>query len=143
VRFDVSALESTELEAADLAVCVYTPRFVPRRQCEAVLTRIRRALAPAGALILFEKILAPTAHAQDVGVGVHSDFTRRRGFTGDGIAAKARRLHGVLHPLPAEQNYAPLRRGGLTELVQVFRWMIFDGVIAYASPEVAQPRPDR
>ena len=80
---------------------------------------------------------------QDVSVGVYSDFKRRRGFTDDEIAAKARSLRGVLHPLPAAQNYAMLRRGGFTELVQVFRWMIFDGVIAYASADAVQPGPDR
>jgi len=143
VRFEVSALEDANIETADLAVCFYTLQFVPRRQRQAVLTRIHRALAPAGALILFEKILAPTAHAQDLSVGVYADFKRRRGFTDDEIAAKARSLRGVLQPLPAEQNDAMLRRGGFTELVRVFRWMIFDGVIAYAAPDRAQPRPDR
>lgn len=143
VRFNVSALEHTEMEPADLAVCFYTLQFVPLRQRQGVLNRIHRALAPAGALILFEKILASTAHAQDVSVGVYSDFKRRRGFSDDEIAAKARSLRGVLHPLPAEQNYAMLRRGGFAELEQVFRWMIFDGVIAYASADAVQPGPDR
>ncbi len=143
VRFNVSALENTEIEPADLAVCFYTLQFIPLRQRQAVLSRIHRALAPAGAMILFEKILASTAHAQDVSVGVYSDFKRRRGFTDDEIAAKARSLRGVLHPLPAEENYAMLRRGGFTELVQVFRWMIFDGVIAYAAAAAVQPGPNR
>lgn len=138
VRFEVSALENAKLETADLAVCFYTLQFVPRRQRQEVLAGIHRALAPAGVLILFEKILAPSAHAQDLSVGVYADFKRRRGFTDDEIAAKARSLRGVLHPLPAEQNYAMLRQGGFTELVPVFRWMIFDGVIAYASPGPVQ-----
>ena len=138
VRFDVSALENAEIEPADLAVSFYTLQFVPLRQRQAVLARIQRALAPAGALILFEKILASTANAQDVSVGVYSDFKRRHGFTDDEIAAKARSLRGVLQPLPAEQNYAMLGRAGFTELIQVFRWMIFDGVIAYASADAAE-----
>jgi tRNA (cmo5U34)-methyltransferase len=134
IRFVTSALEQLEPEPADLAVSFYTLQFVPPRHRQAVLERIRCALEPAGALILFEKVLAPTARGQDVADGVYFDFKRRQGFRYDEIAEKTRSLRGVLQPLSTDTNYAMLRRAGFTEIMQVFRWMIFDGVIAYASP---------
>lgn len=132
-HFQTAALEELEFERADLAVCYYTLQFVPIRSRQQVVDRVHRALEPAGAIILFEKVLAPSARHQDIAAGVHLDFRRRQGFTDDQIAAKTRSLRGVLQPLSAEENYAMLRRAGFTSIMQVFRWMSFDGVIAFAS----------
>ena len=93
-----------------------------------------RALEPAGTLILFEKVLAPTARLQDVGEGVYFEFKRRRGFSNEEIAEKTRSLRGLLQPLSAEENEAMLRRAGFAEIARVFRWMAFDGVIASLAP---------
>lgn len=133
VRFVCSALEQLELEPADVVVCFYTLQFVARRDRQAVLERARRALEPAGTLILFEKVLAPTARLQDVAEGVYFEFKRRQGFSSQEIAEKTRSLRGVLQPLSAEENEAMLRRAGFTEIARVFRWMAFDGVIASLS----------
>jgi tRNA (cmo5U34)-methyltransferase len=131
VRFVSSALEQLELEPADVVVCFYTLQFVAVRMRQLVLDRIRHALEPAGVLILFEKVLAPTARSQDLAQGVYDDFKRRRGFSDEEIAGKTRSLRGVLQPLSAVDNYEMLQRAGFGEVVQVFRWIVFDGVIAY------------
>ena len=133
VRFVRSALEDLELAPADVVVCFYTLQFVGLRDRQVVLENLRRALEPAGTLVLFEKVLAPTARLQDVGEGVYFDFKRRHGFSNDEIAEKTRSLRGVLQPLSAAQNEAMLERAGFAEIARVFRWMAFDGVIAAAS----------
>lgn len=132
VRFETAALEELEFEPADLVVSYYTLQFVPLRDRRQVVERIRRALDPAGALILFEKVLAPTARTQEVAVGAYLDWKRRQGFTDDEIAAKTRSIRGVLQPLSSEENDAMLRRTGFREVVQIFRWVLFEGLVAYA-----------
>ena len=86
---------------------------------------------PGGTLVLFEKVLAPTARSQDLTQGVYHDFKRRQGFSNEEIAAKTRSLRGVLQPLSACDNYEMLQHAGFTDVVQLFRWIVFDGVIAY------------
>lgn len=133
VRLLTSGVEELELEPADLVVSYYTLQFVPLRVRREVLESIRRALAPAGALILFEKVLAPTARSQEVAVGAYHDWKRGQGFSDDEIAAKARSIRGVLQPLSPAENEAMLRRAGFGDVMHVFRWVLFEGVVAWAS----------
>jgi tRNA (cmo5U34)-methyltransferase len=142
VRFACSALEDLELEPADVVVSFYTIQFVEMRKRQTVLERIRRALEPAGSLILFEKVLAPTARFQDVAEGTFFEFKRRQGFSDQEITEKARSLRGVLQPLSADENDAMLKRAGFTEIMRIFRWVVFDGVIASVTPFPATSRAD-
>jgi tRNA (cmo5U34)-methyltransferase len=130
VRFVCSALEQLELEPADVVVSFYTLQFVAMRSRLPVLERICRALEPSGTLILFEKVLAPNARLQDVAEGAYFEFKRRQGFSNDEIAEKTRSLRGVLQPLSAEENEALLKQAGFREIVRIFRWLVFDGVLA-------------
>jgi len=132
VRFETASLEEVEFEPADLAVCFYTLQFVPLRWRRQVIESIHRALAPGGALILFEKVLAPSARTQEVAVGAYHDWKRRQGFSDEEIAAKTRSIRGVLQPLSPEENESMLRDAGFGELLQVFRWVLFEGLVAYA-----------
>jgi tRNA (cmo5U34)-methyltransferase len=129
-RFEQTALEDLELGPADLVVSYYTLQFVPLRYRQEVVDRIYRALQPGGALVLFEKVLAPTARDQEMAAGIYVDWKRRQGYDDDEIAAKTRSLRGVLTPLRHDENEAMLRRAGFTEVAQVFRWMIFEGIVA-------------
>lgn len=133
VRFVCSSLEQLELEPADVVVSFYTLQFVQLRERQAVLERIRRVLEPAGALILFEKVLAPTARFQEVVEGAYLEFKRRQGFSNQEIVEKTRSLRGVLRPLAADDNDAMLARAGFTEIMRIFRWVVFDGLIACPS----------
>lgn len=132
VRFETAALEELEFESADLVVSFYTLQFVPPRVRQEVVERIHRALSPAGALILFEKVLAPTARTHEIAVGAYMDWKRRQGFSDEEIAAKTRSIRGVLQSLTPEENEALLRQAGFRETMQVFRWVLFEGIVAYA-----------
>lgn len=132
VRFETATLEEFEFESADLMVSFYTLQFVPLRVRQEVVDRIHRALSPGGALIVFEKVLAPTARTQEVAVGAYADWKRRQGFNDEEIAAKTRSIRGVLQSLTPEENAAMLREAGFRETMQVFRWVLFEGLVAYA-----------
>ncbi len=132
VSFQTASLEELSMERADLVVSYYTLQFVPPRERLGILENIRRALAPAGALILFEKVLAPTARTQEVANGAYSDWKRRQGFSDEEIASKTRSLRGVLQPLSPQENVALLRRAGFGEVMHVFRWVLFEGLVAFA-----------
>jgi tRNA (cmo5U34)-methyltransferase len=129
-HYAVAALEELELERADLIVCFYTLQFVPLRDRGPLLTRLRRALEPYGTLILFEKTVSPTGREQDISEGAYLEFKRRQGFTNSEIVEKARSLRGILQPLPASENYELLRSAGFAQVTQIFRWVMFDGLLA-------------
>ncbi len=137
LRFVGSPIEQLEFARTDLAACFYTLQFVPLPDRAPVLTRLRRALEPHGALILFEKILASTGREQDTAEGAYFEFKRRSGFSNDEIVEKRRSLRGVLQPLTASENYTLLQQAGFTEITHIFRWLSFDGVIAYPSAGVS------
>lgn len=129
-RFEQTALEELEFGPADLVVSYYTLQFVPLGYRQEVVDRIYRALEPGGVLVLFEKVLAPSARDQEMAAGIYVDWKRRQGYGDDEIAAKTRSLRGVLTPLSHNENEAMVRRAGFTEVAQVFRWMIFEGIVA-------------
>jgi len=132
VRFETVALEQLAFEPADLIVSYYTLQFVPLRERRGVVERMHSALDPGGTLVLFEKVLAPTARAQEVAVGAYLDWKRRQGFSDEEIAAKTRSIRGVLQPLSEAENEAMLREAGFREVMHVFRWVLFQGLIAHA-----------
>lgn len=132
VRFETASLQDLVLEPADMIVSYYTLQFVPLRSRRAVVARIHEALAPGGTFVLFEKVLASSARNQAAAEGVYADWKSRRGFDDEEIAAKARSIRGVLQPLSPEENDAMLRDAGFDDAMRVFRWVLFEGLIARA-----------
>ena len=84
--------------------------------------------------MLFEKVLAETPLFEDMAEGIYLEFKRRQGFSNDEIVEKTRSLRGVLQPLSASDNEALLRQAGFAQMMRIFRWVVFDGLVA---------RPDR
>lgn len=132
VRFETASLQDLELEPADMIVSYYTLQFVPLRARRIIAARIHDALAPGGTFVLFEKVLASSARNQAVAEGAYADWKGRQGFDEEQIAAKARSIRGVLQPLSPEENDAMLRAAGFDDLMRVFRWVLFEGLIARA-----------
>src|SRR4051794_15449388 len=132
VRFETASLQALAFESADMIVSYYTLQFVPLRARAQVVARIREALVPGGTFVLFEKVVASSARNQATAEGAYADWKSRQGFGDDEIAAKARSIRGVLQPLSSEENDAMLREAGFGELMRVFRWVLFEGLIARA-----------
>lgn len=129
VSFALGRLEELELASADLVVSYYTLQFVHVRERRAVLGRLRAALEPAGALILFEKVLLPPARVQELATAIYHDWKRRQGLSDAEVAAKERSLRGVLEPQSSEENQAMLRDAGFATPVPVFRWLGWEGLL--------------
>jgi tRNA (cmo5U34)-methyltransferase len=132
VRFEAAALQEIAFEPADMIVSYYTLQFVPLRSRAALVARIHQALAPGGTFVLFEKVLASSARNQATAEGAYADWKGRQGFGDDEIAAKARSIRGVLEPLSPDENDVILREAGFTDVMRVFRWVLFEGLIACA-----------
>jgi tRNA (cmo5U34)-methyltransferase len=132
VRFETASLEELVLEPADMIVAYYTLQFLPLRARREVVARIHDALAPGGTFVLFEKVLASGARNQATAAGAYADWKCRQGFDDGQIAAKARSIRGVLQPLSPEENDAMLRAAGFEDVMRVFRWVLFEGLIARA-----------
>jgi tRNA (cmo5U34)-methyltransferase len=141
VRFETARVEELELEPADLIVSYYTLQFVPRRQRQRVVENIHQALRPAGALILFEKVIAPTARSQEIATSIYHDWKRRQGLSDSEIAAKARSLRGVLEPQTSDENDAMLLLAGFSEPIRIFRWSVWEGLIAHAGRPCSDNAP--
>lgn len=129
---ELGELEAVELEPASAIVALYTLQFVPMPSRAAVVERLRDALEPGGALILFEKVLGETGRGQALFGDLYRDWKARQGFTEDEITAKARSLRGVLEPQTSAENTAMLTRAGFGEVDVVFRWLGWEGVVARA-----------
>jgi tRNA (cmo5U34)-methyltransferase len=132
VRFETAALQELEFEPADMIVSYYTLQFVPLRARAEIVSRIHAALVPGGSFVLFEKVLASSARNHETAVGANTDWKRRQGFSDEEIAAKSRAIRGVLQPLSPAENEAMLLAAGFGELMYVFRWVLFEGLVARA-----------
>lgn len=130
IRFESAALEDLVLAPCDLAISYYTLQFVPASIRQRVVDGIRRALEPAGSLIMFEKTLSATARDQDTATAIYHRWKLRQGFSEEEVAAKARSLRGVLVAQTSAENERMLRRAGFGEVAQVFRWLLFEGLAA-------------
>ncbi len=132
VRFETASLLELELEPADMVVSYYTLQFVPLRSRAEIVSRIHDALAPGGSFALFEKVLASSARNQETATGAYADWKRRQGFDDGEIAAKSRSIRGVLQPQSSVENEAMLQGAGFGEIMHVFRWVLFEGLLARA-----------
>jgi tRNA (cmo5U34)-methyltransferase len=126
------SLQDLEFEPADLIISFYTLQFVPIRERHELAQRLHKALEPGGALILFEKVLASGGRGQETMSNAYREWKRRRGYNDEEIAAKARSLRGVLQPQSSADNQLMLERAGFGEIVQVYRWMGWEGLLAWA-----------
>jgi tRNA (cmo5U34)-methyltransferase len=132
VRFETASLQELALEPADMIISYYTLQFVPLRVRASIVERIHAALAPGGSFVLFEKVLASSARNQETAIGAYHDWKRRQGFGDEEIAAKSRSIRGVLQPQSPAENEAMLLGAGFGEIMYVFRWVLFEGLVARA-----------
>ena len=123
-------IETMTLEPAAAIVSFYTLQFVPLPIRPHVVERLRTALEPGGALILFEKIRGATGRDQAMQDELLRDFKASQGFDHEEITAKAQSLRGVLVPQTSAANRSMLLEAGFAEVEPVFRWLGWEGVVA-------------
>ena len=125
---DVDALG--EQTRVDFVVAYYTLQFVRPRVRQALYDRIYRMLNWGGAFVLFEKVRGPDARFQDIATALYQEYKLERGYSGEEIVAKSRSLKGVLEPFSSAGNEGLLRRAGFQDLMTVFKYVCFEGVLA-------------
>ncbi len=130
VSFQVEDLLQAELQASDLMVSYYTLQFVRPKVRQQVFDKIYAALNWGGALLLFEKVRAPDARFQDIATALYTDYKLDKGYAPDEIIAKARSLKGVLEPFSTQGNLDLLKRAGFVDIMPVFKYVCFEGVLA-------------
>ncbi len=119
-----------DLEPADLVVSYYALQFVPPKYRQDVVSKIYNALHWGGAFIWFEKVRACDARFQDVFTLLYNDFKLHQGFSSDEIICKSRSLKGVLEPFSTEGNRGLLQRAGFVDVITVFKYLCFEGILA-------------
>lgn len=118
------------LEPADMVVAYYTLQFLRPALRHALLCRIRAALEPGGAFVMFEKVRAPDSRLQDLLGSLHADFKLEQGFDEAEILHKSRALKGVLEPMTTRANLQMLEMAGFAECAVVFKRLCFEGFLA-------------
>lgn len=127
IEADILALE---LQPASLVALNFTLQFVaPERRLE-LLSRIRQALLPGGALILSEKLrFADDAEHELLGE-LHLAFKRANGYSELEIAQKRSAIENVMKPDSLEQHRERLLAAGFSRVVPWFQCLNFASLIA-------------
>lgn len=131
VQADVRALE---WRPADVIVAHYCVQFTPVADRPALLAAMHAALRPGGALLWFEKTLAPTPQLQDVMGQAYADHKLSEGYEPAEVLAKARSLRGVLAPLTSADNRRMLAAAGFRQVATVHQHLMFEGALAVKDP---------
>lgn len=110
---------------ADLIVCFLVLMFVPPARRVAVLAKLKGALRPGGALLVFDKALPAAGEVGALSLRLTLGAKYEAGASADEIIAKELSLAGVQRPL------AP---GELSGFHPIFRFGDFGGWLAVAEP---------
>lgn len=130
VRIETADLVTCDLEPADFVVSYYCLQFVAPKHRQDVVTKIYDALEWGGAFLWFEKVRGCDARFQDIFSLLYADFKLEQGFTADEVIGKSRSLKGVLEPFSSEGNRGMLERAGFVDVITVFKYLCFEGVLA-------------
>ncbi len=117
-------------EDATLVVSYYTLQFIPLKIRQQVLLSIYQALAPGGALIIYEKTNGEGAHIQDMLTQLYFDFKANQGLSPEAILNKAVSLRGISMPLSLEENRQLLLNSGFQTIELIYRAYCFAGYLA-------------
>ena len=108
----------------------FTLQFIPREQRLDLLTRIRRALLPGGALILSEKLRFADDQEQALLTDLHIAFKRANGYSELEIAQKRSAIENVMKPDSLEEHRTRLAEAGFSKVVPWFQCLNFASLIA-------------
>lgn len=113
-----------------LTLSVLTVQFIPIEYRQRLFSDIYRSLAPGGALILVEKVLADGATLDDLFVTRYLKMKSENGYSQEEIDRKRYSLEGVLVPVTAKWNEELMRSAGFRTVDCFWRWLNFAGWIA-------------
>jgi tRNA (cmo5U34)-methyltransferase len=127
VEGDILALE---FKPASVVALNFTLQFIAPAQRLELLTRIRQALVPGGALILSEKLRFNDPAEQQLLGDLHIAFKRANGYSDLEIAQKRSAIENVMKPDSLEENRERLLAAGFSRVVPWFQCLNFASMIA-------------
>ena len=108
----------------------FTLQFIPREQRLALLSRIRQALLPGGALILSEKLRFEDAQEQELLTDLHIAFKRANGYSELEIAQKRSAIENVMKSDSLAEHRERLAAAGFSKVIPWFQCLNFASLIA-------------
>jgi tRNA (cmo5U34)-methyltransferase len=127
IEADILALD---FQPASLVALNFTLQFVAPQQRLELLTRIRQALLPGGALILSEKLRFEDQAEHELLGELHLAFKRANGYSELEIAQKRSAIENVMKPDSLEQHRERLLAAGFSKIVPWFQCLNFASLIA-------------
>lgn len=127
IEADILALE---FQPASLVALNFTLQFIAPEQRLELLTRIRQALLPGGALILSEKLRFADEAEHELLSELHLAFKRANGYSELEIAQKRSAIENVMKPDSLEQHRERLLAAGFSKVVPWFQCLNFASLIA-------------
>jgi tRNA (cmo5U34)-methyltransferase len=132
-RIDVrlgSASEDLPAETSSVVILSLTLQFIRPVERERVVENVMKSLQPGGALLLFEKTIAPTPLINRLFIDEYHEHKSDMGYTADEIWRKRLSLENVLIPYTIAENIKILRSAGFSEVQTAFQWMNFSAFLA-------------
>ena len=127
IEADILALD---LQPASLVTLNFTLQFIPPEQRLELLTRIRQALLPGGALILSEKLRFEDAAEHELLTELHVAFKRANGYSELEIAQKRSAIEKVMLPDSLERHRERLLAAGFSKVLPWFQCLNFASLVA-------------
>jgi tRNA (cmo5U34)-methyltransferase len=119
-----------DFSLSDLISAYYTIQFVRPSVRQQLIDKVYKSLNWGGAFIMFEKVRGPDARFQDILTALYNDYKIEQGYTAEEVVGKSRSLKGVLEPFSTQGNLEMLRRAGFNDIVQIMRFVCFEGYLA-------------
>lgn len=119
-----------EFQSASVVALNFTLQFIPREQRLDLLTRIRQALLPGGALILSEKLRFEDAEEHALLGDLHIAFKRANGYSELEIAQKRSAIENVMKPDSLAEHRERLAAAGFSKVIPWFQCLNFASLIA-------------
>ena len=127
IEADILALE---FQPASLVALNFTLQFIAPEQRLELLTRIRQALLPGGALILSEKLRFADEAEHELLGELHLAFTRANGYSELEIAQKRSAIENVMKPDSLQQHRERLLAAGFRQVTPWFQCLNFASLVA-------------
>jgi tRNA (cmo5U34)-methyltransferase len=121
---------SIDYTGANAVIMYYTLQFLPPGERRTALSRIASGLVEGGALLLFEKTLAPDSRTQDITQQLYQDYKLDAGFDIEEIYHKAYSLRSVLAAQRSSDNHRLLSEVGFTSVMTIQKYLAFEGILA-------------
>lgn len=119
-----------EFQPTSLVALNFTLQFIAPEQRPELLSRIRQALHPQGALILSEKLCFEDEAEQQLLTELHLDFKRANGYSELEIAQKRSAIENVMKPDSLDTHRQRLRQAGFSRVVLWLQCLNFASLIA-------------